>query len=153
MYGGASRLSTESVETTLAHLGEISWEWDLNQLRMSHQFMSMSHRLMGMSHRLGFIGPWTATGKLPCADFTQQMKSHWFAQNRKWQPLVAQVTRLSSLRKGDSLKVGQPTPLSSKMISEPLFHWCTLAYKALLLPPVIKGESRESSGSDLESFD
>ncbi len=69
------------------------------------------------------IEPWTATGKLPCTDFTQQVKAHWLAQNQKWQPLVAQVRRLPSLRKGDSLKVCQPAPLSSRMIGQPLSHW------------------------------
>jgi hypothetical protein len=54
---------------------------------------------------------------------------------------------------GDSLKEGQPAPLSSRMIGKPLFHRRTLAPEASLLPPVIKGESRESTGSDFESFD
>jgi hypothetical protein len=51
------------------------------------------------------------------------VKAHWFAQNRKRQPLVTQVRRLLSLRKGDSLKVGQPAPLSSRMIGQPLSYW------------------------------
>jgi hypothetical protein len=51
------------------------------------------------------------------------VKAHWFAQNWKQQPLVAQVRRLSSLHKGDSLKVGQPAPLSSRMIGQPLSYW------------------------------
>ncbi len=51
------------------------------------------------------------------------MKAYWFAQNQKRQPLVAQVRRLLSLRKGDSLKVGQPAPLSSRMIGQPLSYW------------------------------
>jgi hypothetical protein len=49
------------------------------------------------------------------------MKAHWFAQNRKRQPLVAQVRRLPSLRKGDSLKVGQPASLSSGTIGQLLY--------------------------------
>ncbi len=93
---------------------------------------------MSMSHRLGVIEPWTATGKLPCADFTQQVKAHWFAQDWKWQPLVAQVRRLPSLRKGDSLKVGQPTPLSSRMIGQPLSHWRTRLHCFHLLSPKVK---------------
>ncbi len=57
-------------------------------------------------HWLEFIDPRMATGKLPCADFISQVKAQWFAQNQKWQPLVAKVTRLQSLCKRDSLKVG-----------------------------------------------
>ncbi len=43
--------------------------------------------------------------------------------NSNRQPLVVQVRRLPSLCKGDSLKVGQPAPLSSSMIGSPLSHW------------------------------
>ncbi len=90
---------------------------------------------------------WTMNSnrQAPLRRFHATSKSSLVAQNRMWQPLVAQVTRLPCLRKGDSLKVGQPAPLSSRMIGQPLFHWRTLAHKALLLPPAIKGESRESS--------
>ncbi len=104
-------------------------------------------------HWLKLIDPIMTTGKLPCADFISQVKAHWFVQNRMWQPLVVQVRRLPSLRKGDSLKVGQTTPFSSKIIGKPFIHWGTLAHDASLLPPIIKGESRESSGSDFGSFD
>jgi hypothetical protein len=83
-------------------------------------------RRQSLSEKAGLepevIEPWVATGKLTCADFTQQVKAYWFVQNRKQQPLVAQVRRLPSLRKGDSLKVGQPAPLSSRMIGQPLSH-------------------------------
>ncbi len=69
------------------------------------------------------IEPLVATGKLTCTGFIQQVKAYWLVQNRKWQPLVAQVRRLPSLRKGDSLKVGQPATLSSRMIGQPLSYW------------------------------
>ncbi len=79
---------------------------------------------LGISRKqVEVIEPQVATCKLTWADFTQQAKAYWFAQNWKQQPLVAQVRRLPSLRKGDSLKVGQPAPLSSRMIGQPLSYW------------------------------
>jgi hypothetical protein len=41
----------------------------------------------------------------------------------------------------------------ARMTGQPLFHFCTLVHEALLLPPTINSESRETSVSDLESFD
>ena len=73
----------------------------------------------------------------------QQVKAHWFAQNRKRQPLVAQVRRLPSLRKGDSLKVGQPAPLSSRMIGQPLFHWRKRLH---CFHPLYKVKARKARG-------
>ncbi len=132
MYGGASILSTrkclyESVETI--PFGDTSGDGSPRRKQVE------------------VIEPQIATGQLTCADFTQQVKAHWFTQNRKRQPLVVQDRRLPSLRKGDSLKVGQPAPL---LLGDDWSTIVLLAQEASLLPPTIKGESKEGSGSDLE---
>ncbi len=101
IYGGASRLLTESVKMTLVSLWEIGISWEIAESRIWISWVWV--------HWLEFIDLKVAEGKLPCADINSQAKDHWFEQNRKWQPLVVQVRRLPSLRKGDSLKVGQTT--------------------------------------------
>ncbi len=52
------------------------------------------------------------------------------------------VRRLPSLCKGDSLKVGQPAPLSSRMIGQPLFYQCKRLRCFHLLYKVKAGKAR-----------
>ncbi len=56
--------------------------------------------------------------------------------------MVAQDRRLLSLRKGDSLKVGQPASLSSGMIGQPLSYWRKRLHCFHLLYKVKAGKAR-----------
>ncbi len=110
MYGGASRLSTESVETTLAYFGEIpdrpaeSRIWT-SQVWVISSWVLVIDSWVWVIDSGSLNNEWQQESSL-----VRQVKAHWFEQNQKQQSLVAQVTRLPSLCKGHSLKVGQFTP-------------------------------------------